>query len=284
MKKSSQMSDGPQGGKSHSGMKSPEGGAPRGVIRSRDGRSPHEADSPAKNHRKGCVLCGRDLTYLEAEEEMNCALCGVSARANVRCSDGHYICDGCHSLDADDFIERVCASTALTDPLELALNIMRDERIKMHGPEHHFLVPAVLLACYLNAAGGDIGQAGRAAAVSRARTRAEKVPGGFCGTHGSCGAAMGTGIFISIITEATPLSEGEWKLSNRMTAEALQRIARHGGPRCCKRNSFLAILEAGKFLEEHLDVRLPVSGKVRCEFYDLNRECRTVRCPFYAGE
>ncbi|VUT25840.1 MAG: hypothetical protein MOIL_01256 [Candidatus Methanolliviera sp. GoM_oil] len=59
----------------------------------------------------------------------------------------------------------------------------------------------------------------------------QKNLGGFCGYHGDCGAAVGTGIFISLITDATPLSKHEWKLSNLMTAKSLLSIANHGGPR-----------------------------------------------------
>ena len=55
---------------------------------------------------------------------------------------------------------------------------------------------------------------------------------------------MGTGIFISLITDATPLSKEDWGLANRMTAASLNTIAEHGGPRCCKRDSFLAIMDA----------------------------------------
>jgi len=50
------------------------------------------------------------------------------------------------------------------------------------------------------------------------KKRAEKVLGGFCGLYGGCTAAVGTGIFVSLVTNATPLSEGEWKLTNLTTA------------------------------------------------------------------
>ncbi len=33
--------------------------------------------------------------------------------------------------------------------MALAIRLMRLPAVKMHGPEHHFLVPAVLLAAYL---------------------------------------------------------------------------------------------------------------------------------------
>ena len=46
--------------------------------------------------------------------------------------------------------------------------------------------------------------------IEDARKRAVNVLGGFCGFYGACGAAVGTGIFISVITEANPLSRDEW--------------------------------------------------------------------------
>lgn len=102
------------------------------------------------NFKSGCVICGLELEYLKNNEEMQCFFCGQVSRSNVRCVNNHYVCDRCHSLSANDFIEHICIKTELKDPLQLALSIMMNENIKMHGPEHHFLVPAVLLACYYN--------------------------------------------------------------------------------------------------------------------------------------
>jgi hypothetical protein len=112
--------------------------------------------------------------------------------------------------------------------------------------------------------------------------RAEKVLGGFCGFYGDCGAAVGTGIFISVLTDATPLSRNEWKLSNLMTADSLHTIAHAGGPRCCKRNSFLAILEAARFVKEQFDTQMEMgSSRLKCEFHRLNKECKKAECRFY---
>ena len=104
--------------------------------------------------------------------------------------------------------------------------------------------------------------------------------GGFCGYYGSCGAAVGTGIFISLITEATPLSRQEWKLSNMMTAQSLFSVANSGGPRCCKRTAFLSILQVKDFLKEHFNIDNTVRD-VKCEFNSLNNECLRAECPFY---
>lgn len=63
-------------------------------------------------------------------------------------------------------------------------------------------MPCVLLTAYKNC-GGDIRLP---ASLSEAWKRGKKVPGGACGFLGVCGAAAGTGIFISILTGDTPLS------------------------------------------------------------------------------
>jgi len=114
-----------------------------------------------------------------------------------------------------------------------------------------------------------------------ARRRAEKILGGVCGSHGICGAAVGTGIFISLITDATPLSEKEWKLSNQITAENLLTIAECGGPRCCKRDTFLAIIGAAKFLREHFGFIIDSDKDFLYEFTKLNKECKKTDCMFY---
>ena len=107
------------------------------------------------------------------------------------------------------------------------------------------------------------------------------VKGGSCGLLGDCGAAVGAGIFISIITGATPLSREEWRMANLMTARALESIALHGGPRCCKRNTFLALKEAIRFLSKEIGIRLPEPGDIYCRYSEQNRECLKESCPFF---
>ena len=121
----------------------------------------------------------------------------------------------------------------------------------------------------------------KATKIRMAKKRASHILGGFCGFYGDCGAAVGTGIFVSLITDANPLSVAEWKLANLMTAKSLLTVAQHGGPRCCKRNTYLALMQAVKFLKEKLGVTLKVREGHECEFYDLNSECLRKSCPFY---
>lgn len=228
--------------------------------------------------RTGCLVCGKRLVYSDRHAPRKCVLCGETFPGNAECSAGHFVCDSCHSLGANDLIERVCVESGEEDPVKLANRLMRSPAVKMHGPEHHFLVPAVLLAAYCNAAGEKAEKEKR---IREARKRAENVLGGFCGFYGDCGAAVGTGIFVSVATGATPLSRKEWRLANLMTATSLRTIAMHGGPRCCKRNSFLAIREAASFSRRELGVRMKIARTHKCTFSPLNRECLGKECPFH---
>jgi hypothetical protein len=118
------------------------------------------------------------------------------------------VCDACHALPALDLIKRVCADTRVDSPLELARQLMREPALKMHGPEHHFLVPAVLLSCATRALGQTSELGVRLAEVRR---RAQTVPGGACGLHGACGAGVGAGIYAAVMTGSTPLSTDPWQ-------------------------------------------------------------------------
>lgn len=232
-------------------------------------------------HRSGCIICGKELRYLAEPEGMECVFCKSISQSQAKCVDGHFVCDTCHSLSANDFIERATIASTSTDPIGMAVTLMKSPGIKMHGPEHHFLVPAVLLAAFCNASGRRDEKEAR---IKKARQRAEHVLGGFCGFYGNCGAAVGTGIFVSVLTGATPLSKGEWKQANLVTARSLLAIAESGGPRCCKRDSFLALLESVGFVKDQLHVEMGRgAADFKCEFHHMNKECRKAECPFYPG-
>lgn len=228
--------------------------------------------------RTGCMVCGKPLRYLESPEQRECVYCHQTKTANATCEDGHFVCDRCHRLGADDAIQEFCTKTGETDPVRMAVTLMQNPAVHMHGPEHHFLVPAVLLAAYCNVSGKSDQ---KARLIATARERAASVPGGACGFMGDCGAAVGVGIFVSLITGATPLSRREWQQANMAVAKSLMTIAEHGGPRCCKRNTFLALKGAVAFTAEHFGVKIPLDSKVTCRFSDLNKECRMANCPFY---
>jgi hypothetical protein len=230
-------------------------------------------------YQAGCLICGKPLVYRPQVIEQCCAYCGGTYQSEASCEQGHFVCDTCHGADGSDLIERYCLQATSRNPLEMALTLMSHPSIAMHGPEHHFLVPAVLLAAYHRVEpDGDL-----AVQLKQARKRAEGVKGGSCGFCGNCGAAVGTGIFISLITGSSPLSKKGWQLSNRMTAESLLAVAEHGGPRCCKRDTFLALQTAQTFMREQFEVALEIDDPIRCGFSPLNKECLKGDCPFFSG-
>lgn len=164
-------------------------------------------------------------------------------------------------------------------PAELAVQIMKHPEFPMHYPYHHYLVPAVMLTAVYRLKGEAEEALG--AALEEARNRSLNVLKGFCGLYGDCGAAVGLGIFMSILTGTTPHSEETWAMTNRITAGSLMKIAEIDGPRCCKRNCFLALQYAVPFLKEALDIRLEAPEEMECTFSAMNEDCKGDACPFF---
>jgi len=232
------------------------------------------------NNISGCLICGKELIYVQTPELMKCYYCGADHSETVKCPSNHFICNSCHSSGANDLINKFCKNTTLADPVEMATILMKHPELKMHGPEHHYLVPAVLLASWYNMKDEpDI----KNQKIELARQRSEKIPGGFCGSHGNCGAGVGTGIFYSIITETTPLSGKTWQQSNMLTGTCLVEIARKGGPRCCKRDTYIAIVHAADFVKENLGIILPASRDITCKFHKLNKQCTGTQCEYFGA-
>jgi len=223
------------------------------------------------------LICGKDLKYFDPPEKLKCEKCGLEFESTASCEDRHYVCDACHAQAGYEVITNHALRAGSRDPIAIAGEMMRDNFIHMHGPEHHYLIVAALLAAYKNA-GGDLDLE---KALSLARQRARKVPGGTCGLWGCCGAAVGSGIFISLVTGATPMSIDEWQLANQMTSLSLAAVARHGGPRCCKRDTYLSILAAIDFVKERLGLNLDRPASIECDFFTNNPTCKRETCLFY---
>lgn len=222
-----------------------------------------------------CLICHAPLVYLEKEKLMECAICHKREDSKTCCQQGHYVCNECHTKGIDA-IFRLCLDETSRNPIEIIEKMMAMPFCHMHGPEHHVMVGAALLTAYSNA-GGDIVLAD---ALAELMKRGKQVPGGACGFWGACGAGLSSGMFVSIITHSTPLTIRPFALSHTMTAASLTRIAEVGGPRCCKRGSYLSIQAAVDFVEAHLGIRMDKSTVV-CTHYDSNNQCIRQRCPFY---
>ncbi len=225
-------------------------------------------------HPEECLICKAPLEYLTQDEIMECAICHKKESSKTRCVKGHYVCNDCHTQGMDS-IFGLCLAETSTDPIAIVRRMMDLPFCHMHGPEHHVMVGAALLTAYKNAGG----QLDLEKALREMYSRGKEVPGGACGFWGACGAGISAGQFLSIATQSTPLSAEPWGLSNQMTARALERIGKAGGPRCCKRDSFLAILAAVDFAREQLGVEMERTLPV-CSYSSRNSQCIGKRCPF----
>ncbi len=56
--------------------------------------------------KSGCVVCGKELCYQDQAEELRCMFCNNVFSTQAKCVANHFVCDACHSLSANDLIER----------------------------------------------------------------------------------------------------------------------------------------------------------------------------------
>ena len=221
-----------------------------------------------------CLICGAPLEYLEEDELMECAICHKKENSKTRCVHGHYVCNECHTAGMDAIVG-LCLNESSKNPVEIIEKMMAMLFCHMHGPEHHVMVGAALLTAYKNAGGAiELGPA-----LTEMLNRGKSVPGGACGFWGACGAGISSGMFVSIISKSTPLANEPFARSHRMTSKSLGKIGEIGGPRCCKRDSFLSILAAVDFVKAHFGVEME-KPEVICHYSSQNSQCIGKRCPF----
>ena len=171
----------------------------------------------------------------------------------------------------------LCLGETSKDPIAILERMMAQPFCHMHGPEHHVMVGAALLTAYKNA-GGELDLP---AALQEMYSRGKDVPGGACGFWGACGAGISAGIFASIVSKATPLAAESFGLAHQMTSRALESIGMVGGPRCCKRDSYLSILAAIDFTAAHFNIQME-KPEIVCRHAAQNNQCIGSRCPFAA--
>ncbi|MFW9772709.1 MAG: DUF5714 domain-containing protein [Candidatus Thorarchaeota archaeon] len=233
-----------------------------------------------KINRDKCEICGEYLIYaskMENYRDLVCYFCGKTFNTNIYCKSLHYICDHCHSEAPNNVIEMICEESKIKDPFKLADLIMKHPSFKLYGPEHHVLTPAVILTALRNhVIKKPNGENISFLDIKEAIRRASKIPGGWCGFYGSCGAGMGSGIAISVYTGATPSTAINRSLANEMTSKSLARIA-DNLEHCCKRSVKISICETLDFLKEKFGIDLEYQ-KSSCIFSQVNDKCEKMSC------
>lgn len=171
----------------------------------------------------------------------------------------------------------LCLTQNSKNPIQIARQLMHDPIIAMHGPEHHFLDGAALLtAVHHSGVEFDL-----TSSLEELLKRSSQMPGAICGHWGVCGSAASVGAALSILHHSGPLSHDQGYQNNLLaTSQILNEIAKIGGPRCCKRNAFIALKTAIGFLKEKEGICLE-DEPVSCEFYPHNAQCLGQKCPFH---
>jgi SAM-dependent methyltransferase len=219
-----------------------------------------------------CMACGKPLVYETKPTPAQCHYCHAEVKTYVTCEDGHFVCDKCHQKEGLAIIRQICLQTDKTDMVELLMEIRDHHAIPMHGPEHHAMLPGIILAVAKNS-GLEVTKGDILTGIERG----SKVPGGSCGFMGTCGAATGVGIGFAVLFDATPLTPKARQQAQAATAQVLTVIAATRAGRCCQRETYIALQEVAKVTAER-GTPLPANGTLSCLQYQTNRECVRKQC------
>ena len=194
------------------------------------------------------------------------------------------------NLSMDDYMEfmpkvlPIILQQTTKVPVELfesVISKLRDiwtasDELPFHGPWHHGIVPAVLIAALKNNK-YDYSEKD----VKEAFMRGLKIPAGGCGFCGTCGGGSGVGIVASIVQKATPFHDKARSEGFEASVSAQQRIGKLGGPRCCRLSAYVAIEQGIKYLAKK-GFPLPEQKMIgRCNVHESNPECHGRRCPYF---
>ncbi len=229
---------------------------------------------------KSCVLCGETLEHLSKNiENVHCDNCRQIKPASARCKMGHVICNDCLNETVFEFVKNKCLAYKGNDPIELVVEIMNSPLVNMHGPEHHYILPSVMLTVTPK---NKLSNKTLKELLEIADERISKEVCVDCSTATeTCGAAMGAGIFIEIINGLNEKKDDKLNnLSKELTDKCFAKIKEHGGPKCCKRDTYFSIQTSIDFLKEKYGITLPQS-KAKCTFSLRNKSCGLEKCIFY---
>ena len=232
-----------------------------------------------RNTSGGCMVCGMPLVYGDQPREIMCHYCMEVFSAEAACEAGHHVCDACHVNDSLAVMEHICLTTIETDMVALFKHIRGHKSVSVHGPEHHAMVAAVILATCRNL-GGQVTDD----MIHKAIKRGARVAGGSCGLAGVCGAAAGVGIAYAALLGSTPKDAELRQRVLQLTTRVLDEIASMRAARCCQRDAYLALRKAAEFSLEHLGIQLLADDPYPCLQTHLNKQCAEEICPLWPGE
>ncbi|MFW9926945.1 MAG: DUF5714 domain-containing protein [Candidatus Thorarchaeota archaeon] len=229
-----------------------------------------------KNSGFPCVVCGKVLHKTKGDV-LPCSYCGKGEASDFTCEDNHFVCETCRTSAPVEIIQRTCIASKSDNPLYLANLLMHNPAIPMSGPEHHFLVPAVLLTVAHNA-GQKMNLESH---LRKAMKRINRFGLGSCARLGACGAALGVPIAISLLLGADYSKPKERQIVLRASASAVTEIANLPAQRCCKASVYSSLRIGSVFLSQELELNITSISHLVCQFKESNPECVGNQCPYF---
>jgi hypothetical protein len=173
-----------------------------------------------------------------------------------------------------------CQNERSANPVAVFRRLAAQPFVRMHGPEHHVLDGAAFLVAYRNA-GGEVDLS---VALAELQKRGLAMPGAMCGLWGMCGSAASVGAALSILEGTGPLTAtSSWGSHMELASGILSAESAIGGPRCCKRNAYVALQKATAYARERFGVAME-GGPISCGYSDRNAQCLGARCPFHPSQ
>lgn len=223
-----------------------------------------------------CMVCGKPLQYRDQGVDVICNECGSKESSAIICTDGHYICNACHSAKPLNRLPLLAQETSGKAPEDILEELLALPNLPMHGPEHHAMAGLALLL-----ASERVGIKHKERYIEETIRRSLQIPGGTCGYHGACGGAISLGIAVSMITGATPLTGLARGMAHRATASALLHCG-DDEARCCKRALRKTVSTGREFFADELGIEFPQpTGHQLCTDISRNKECAREHCPYF---
>lgn len=226
-----------------------------------------------------CSICNSVILYKEDFFEAKCEFCGKEEESYIICSNNHYLCKVCAAKEVMDKLYAILPSIDYKNPIDIAEKIISKCGFSGHTP--HPITAAAFLTAVKNVTNHITTED-----VLEGISRAYNIPGGWCGYHGACGAAVALGTSFSVLLNATPSSDKERSIANRVTSAGLLEVAELGGPYCCVA-SIRVVLEKGiELSKKYLGLEFPdkqIKYK-KCWAATFQPNCKKEKCRFYNME
>lgn len=176
-----------------------------------------------------------------------------------------------------------CMESESADAAVIVEELMANPKCVAFGPVHHFLVGAAVLTAYRNATGE--GKDKLQEDLMALGARAVNVPGGACAAWGVCGAAASCGMAYAIVADNAPRKAEGWAEGQRLVSEILGKIVDAGSPRCCKRDSRIAVRTAMDAFERDFNMAFGRDEdlEVVCATSPKNKVCIKTECVYYGN-